>query len=316
MRIVGVSSQGAGKKTRLSSTKYRVLAIVLVVVVVFAAYYLATSQPTQESPYQPYLDRAVGYLSNQYNPYAGLIPELPNGTTFWLFSDNYLASLAFARYGSSYSGFPVAIDSAIRAYESLLPQSDVVSQYTALNSTTASFDCPLNYSLRWGLSNGSLLEKGQDQIRTTSNTGDPSCAEDNYADLQLLQAVYYHRLGNNTGALWFYGKAVADFNEGGMRDKAYLASGPDSEFQTYKTTLLVYATICLGQQSQQSENLGHAENYLLSLQSPTGGFYTAYTLNLTSLNAPGVANNGSVNTETTSLAALALELMVSPTGAC
>jgi hypothetical protein len=122
--------------------------------------------------------------------------------------------------------------------------------------------------------------------------------------------VYYHRLGNSTGALKFYNLGAKDFDGIGIKDAAFTNPGPgQGEYQTYKIALYIYASACLGQTKSDS-NFTELEHILLSQQdNATGGFYTGYTAGLE--HGPST-----VNTETTALAALALELMINPVGVC
>jgi hypothetical protein len=192
---------------------------------------------------------------------------------------------------------------AIHGYLSTAPWKLTQNQYTALNSTTWSFNCSLPYAISWSQSGAVVGGTASTAIMTTANDWKPDCASQNYADLYLLQAVYYHRLGNSSGALYFLNKAAADFNGVGFTD---LASN-STLYPTYKVALYAYASSCLGQTSEAS--FGGAVSILFSMQdNKTGGFFTGYT---------GPAHpNSSVNTETTALAAIALEQVIKPSSSC
>ena len=284
--------------------RYQILIVLLVILLVasFAPYLYHT--PVSNNQFR--LNMTVDYFANNYNATMGLISEQPNTNTYWLFSDNYLASLALERYdpsNSSTTSFAIALDAAVGGYLATAPQSIRANQYTALNSTSTSFDCSANYEASW--SEGSTLVGSSSiaRVMTTSNDLNPNCASQNYADLYLLQAVYYHRLGNSTGASYFYNKASTDFNGVGFVDLASNAT----LYQTYKVALYVYASSCLGQASGSS--FSSAESLLFSMQdNSTGGFFTGYT-------GTGHPNN-SVNTETTALGALAMEQLFTPSTSC
>jgi hypothetical protein len=198
------------------------------------------------------------------------------------------------------------------AYASTMP-AKILNQYEALNSTDASFSCLNNYTLSWSQTGSrSSPETHAAVIETTVNDGSPLCAapSQNYADLLFLQAVYYHRTENSTEALEFYNLGAKDFDGIGIKDAAFTSPGPGhGEYQTYKIALYIYASACLGQ-SKSDSNFPKLEPILLSQQdNATGGFYTGYTAGLQH-------GSSTVNTETTALAALALELLINPIGVC
>lgn len=278
-----------------------------------AAPYIQGTQPKTRE--QIALDRAMSYFTHSYDYTTGLIPETQGGSAFWLYSDNYLASLAIVRYAGQNQTlvtFATAIYFVTRGYASTIQQGVLVNQYTALNSTVTSFRCSTDYTLAWS-SNGTALDKGGTIIKTTVNNGDPSCStpDQNYADLLFLQAVYYHRLGNMTAALEFYHLGASDFDGTGIKDRPFTTEGSGSfnTYQTYKLALYTYSAVCLGQQTSDS-NFPKLEPLLLSQQdNATGGFYTGYYSNTQRASPTG-------NTETTALAALALELIANPSGTC
>ncbi len=295
------------------------VALVVLLIIVWSVPYLTTPPPTAA---KLALNRSVTYFAKTYDFNTGLISVTPGNSTFWLYSDNYLASLALSRYdpqNQSTVNFGASLLFVISGFASTLPASETANQYTALNSTDSSFRCAHDYTLTW--SGGLNASEGTQAatVRTTANDGDSSCAKPtaNYADLQFLQAVYYHRLGNATGAASYYNYAVSSFDGTGFADSAYTSQSSSSYhlYQTYKVALYVYSTICLGQQQSQSARLNNTEGVLLSTQAPSGGFSTGYEPNLLTQGARVIAVGG-VNTETTALAALALELMVNPSAAC
>lgn len=296
--------------------KYQILVAALIILLVVSFL------PTLQAPLpanQVRLNRAVDYFANTYDAKVGLIAETPGSQRFWLYSDNYLSALALGRYSSgnqSTSGFASAIDAAVVGYGSTLPAGLLTNQYTALNSTTASFDCSANYAISWASGGALVPGNGSAAVMTTSNDKGPSCGSQNYADLLLLQAVYNHRLGNNTAALSYYQMAAKEFDGTGFVDLTNSGQAGTRVYQTYKVALYVYATYCLSQQASAS-NLATAERTMLYMQSnSTGGFATTYEGNLTSLSAPGVTASSGANTETTALAALAIELMINPSSSC
>lgn len=311
-------SESESPKRRLWSGRKRYAiagTVVVAVLIVVASINLIPSQTP--SPNQAALNRAIGYFGTYYDVRTGLVPEAPNGTSFWLYSDNYLAALAISRYtpqSQDAANFATALGDAIKGYESVLPSGAAPNQYTALNSTATSFRCSETLVLGWSYgTNASAIGRGATSVNTTASVGKPTCADpsQNYADLLFLQAVYYHRLGNLSAAADYYRLGAADFIGSGIMDRAYNSRTSDSyhQFQTYKLALYVYASICL-KQGTGSATLTQAESTMMKQQdNGTGGFAIRY---VTGQNAPHRA----VNTETTALASLALELMIHPLGPC
>ena len=292
--------------------------IVVAVIAISAFGYFVPTAP--KSPNQVALDKTIAYFVHNYDPRVGLIPETPGGNTYWLYSDNYLASLSLSRYDSSNqstTNFALAISQALGGYAATLPQSDVVSQYTALNSTSATFSCPLTFLLSWSAPpSGQPPGPGSATIETTANNGNSSCASQNYADTLLLQAIYCDRVRSNTSAIMclptaYLQKTAGLFDGTGFADVAFTNTNSSSKgvYQTYKLALYVIASTCLGVSSTDT-NLPTIEGLMLHLQdNSTGGFYSGYT-------SPGNHGSTVVNTETTALASLALKAMLDPSAAC
>jgi hypothetical protein len=287
--------------------RYLVLEVLLVVLIVLSVASALLPVPPKSSD-QSRLDRTIGYFVHNYDTKTGLISETPGGNTYWLYSDNYLAQLAILRddpSNSSTAQFAQALYVALEGYTATLPPSLNANQYTALNSTSASFGCSANYTLSWA--QGATVHPGNGSVilKTAANDNGPSCSSQNYADLLLLQAVYSHRLGNSTTALDYYRLAAADFDGKGFADAAF----DGTTYQTYKLALYVYASGCLGQ-SASDANFPAAKHALFMMQdNSTGGFYTGYD---SSFSHAGTT----VNTETTALAALAIDQSLHPTAAC
>jgi hypothetical protein len=291
-------------------TRYIVLIAFLAILLIFT--FVPLGSPPPKSRDQVALDRAVAYFVTDYNETLGLISEYPGSHVFWLSSDNYLASLALTRYSSSNQStlsYGEVLFAALAGYESTLPPALVQNEYSALNSTSGYFDCSANYTVSWSTGGQIASGSGSAILMTTANNQSPSCASQNYADLLFLQAIYYHRIGNSAAAANYYQEGAKDYDGRGFVDLANEGANQTApSYQTYKVALYVYASICLGEQASIA-NLPTVETTLLHMQSnSTGGFATSYGSNLT----PG----SGVNTETTALAALALELMITPTGTC
>lgn len=293
--------------------RYIFLLAVLIALILISLFAYLPSGPVP--PKQVRLNMTIAYFAHNYNSTTGLIHESPGSKTYWLFSDNYLAVLAISRYdprNTSTGSFAVAVDSALFSYYATLPPTLSMNQYTALNSTSTSFDCSGDYTLSWLSGNQLVSGSGSATLMTTSNNLGPSCASQNYADLLFLQALYYHRLGNSSGAMAFYAKGAADYNGVGVVDLASNAT----LYQTFKLALYIFTSSCLGQTS--GSGFGAAWATLFALQdNSTGGFYTGYTV-VPSHSGATVYSHGSTmaNTETTALAALAIEQVLKPSTSC
>ena len=74
-----------------------VFAIFSVICLLASAFPLTFSQ----SSYRNATDKAVNYLVLNCNNSICLIPETVNGSTFWLYSDNYLSAIILSYYDES-----------------------------------------------------------------------------------------------------------------------------------------------------------------------------------------------------------------------
>lgn len=299
----------APRKPWYRRTRYIVILGVLAILLVASFVQYAYRAPVTGNQFR--LNKVVDYFANNYDVTTGLIAESPGSHTYWLYSDNYLAVLALERYdpgNSSTISFSAAVDVALRGYLATAPESLGQNQYSALNSTSAYFDCSADFAISWTRAGMPVGGNGSTVVMTTANSQNPSCASQNYADLLLLRAIHEQEVGNTTGALALYRLAANDFDGYGFRDLANInvSTYSPSAYQTYKLALFVYATYFFGQQ-RSSPQLQPALGALFFLQSnSTGGFTTGYSRNSLALGL-GITPSGGVNTETTALAALALE---------
>jgi hypothetical protein len=239
------------------------------------------------------LSDAVGYLIGvgSFDPGLRLIPETPGSTTYWLYSDNYLAALALQQYGrgnATITSIANYISQSLASYAILDHLGDAVNQYMALN---ASVPCTFNASQNYIV--GSM---NADKIMATFNNGTGTLSENQYADIAFLSSICLYRQGDTAGAVASYDTGKAMFDGFGLNDSVFANPGPDQgQYQTFKLALYVYSSALLHQPVDPS-----AVSVLLSMQAPGGGFYTGYD---SSLSHEGT----STNTETTSLAILALD---------
>jgi len=295
----------AASKPWYRKRRYQFLLVVLVALLLIS--FLPSLFQVPLTAKQVSLNRTIDYFANNYDSTTGLIPETPGSNTFWLYSDNYLAVLAISRYDASNqstAGFASSLHVALEGYAATLPSSLSQSQFTALNSTAASFGCSADFAISWVQGAQPAQGSGAAVLKTTANNQGPACASENYADLLFLQALYYHRLGNSNASSTYYQLGSADFDGKGLADRAYNGT----VYQTYKLALYVYTSSCLGHAS--GADFAAANSTLFAMQdTSTGGFYTGYN---TSLSHSGT----SINTETTALAALALEQLIKPSSSC
>lgn len=313
-----MTTNESGKEKSWFRRKWNLVVVVLVIIMLVVYAVPRIGGPSQApSADQAALNRSIYYFARFYDLTTGLMPETPNGTTFWLYSDNYLSSLAISRYSSSNQStmnFATSLHYLVEGYASTFDGGNISSQYAALNSSVASFNCSNDYALSWSRGGGNPpAGSGARTIETTANDGNGACATlaQNYADLLFLQAIYYHKSGNAAHAASFYQAGARDFDGIGIADSAY--SDPSSSsyhvYQTYKLALYLYAVACTGQRSTDT-NFSLLNSTLLSLQDKaTGGFFTGY------YPTPATHSTG-VNTETTALATLAIELVISPSASC
>ncbi len=239
------------------------------------------------------LSDAVHYLIGvgSFDGALRLIPETPGSTTYWLYSDNYLAALALQHYGkgnATTTSYANEISTSLTSYLILDHVDGAVNQYMALNaSVPCEFDASRNYT---------IATVNAAKIMATFNNGTGTLSETRYADIAFLTSICLYRQGDTAGAIASYDNGPARFDGFGLNDSVFANPGPDQgQYQTFKLALYVYASALLHQPVDPS-----AVSILLSMQAPGGGFYTGYDSSL--------SNEGtSTNTETTSLAILALD---------
>ncbi len=241
----------------------------------------APSSSESTTPQNATLIRAVDYLIDGYNPDVGLIPETPGSSTYWLYSDNFLAAQALLQYGKSNN---TVFDIGQNISKTLQRDSAGIgaeNQYAmALGEGPCQFHSAVDYN---------VSSSGGIQIRTTLNNEAGNLSANQYADIAFLTAICLHT--NQPQALAEYDVGQGMFDGIGLRDLPYNQS---ELYQTYKLALYIYASDILSQPVNQT-----ALATLIRMQAPNGGFYTGYD--------PTYSPAGTLtNTETTSLAILAL----------
>jgi hypothetical protein len=241
---------------------------------------------------------AVNYLERNYNATIGLVHESPDSSTFrntyWVYSDNFLAQIALATYDPknvTLVNISQNISRTIAHYT--YGQPDLVNQYLVLATSLFPFNATKNFIL--ASTNGAT-------IKTTINNQTGKLDPRSYADIAFLEAIAYHKKGEDQNALTVYHEGLVTWDGFGFKDNAF-----NGTYATYKDALYILASKILNQ-PYNPDAFQNLLNSQLVNGVDNGGFATSYTGN-------GTAASGS-NTETTSLAILALsypEPSVSPT---
>ena len=264
--------------------------VILILVLAAAAYVGSTRLQSRSSSTQtpamalgPNLASAANYLVLNYNSALGLIPETPGSNVYWLYSDNFLASLALAQYGQANTTISKVASDISVTITNYLPLGSTVNQYTTLELGVCQYDSAVN---------DTVLVSGSTRIETVDDNGSGTLSVTEYADIALLDAVCQYHNGNTQAAMAAYQEGAKMFDGIGLAD---LPFNQTRQYQTYKLALFIFASVVLGQPVN-----GTALSTLLMMQAPDGGFYTGYDANY---------SHGTTltNTETTSLALLALE---------
>ena len=237
---------------------------------VFSAYG-ASSQSSEAAR------RATDYLVSNYNPSIGMISETPKGNAYFVYSDNFLAAYVLGlSSNSTLRAIAANITATDDRYLAMVPGPK--DQYQVISSSNGSFFASNNYV---------LAHVGSSVIETTLNNGSSTLSPTEYADIAFLEALYWHQVrGGYVFQNFDYG--VSLFDGLGFKDKAFTGT-----YQTYKLALYDYVGKAVG-----GALPGGLEANLTRLQAPDGGFYTGYQ--------PGFSPSGTTDTETTSLAILAL----------
>ena len=243
-------------------------------------YYLSQeSQPpvrlyaaTQE------IQSACTYLASNYSASLGLIAETPSHARYYLYSDNFLATLVLPNDCNNPS-LAKNITSTLSRYD----PSKIPNQYMALECQW-NFNASNDYDL-----NG--------PIWTTVNNGNGFLSPNDYADVAFLQAYYDAECSHNSGgALTLFQTGNQTYNGIGFNDTAFQEDNSKGVYQTYKLALYIYTARLLSETVPLSALVNMAR-----MQAPSGGFYTGYDASYSN-------NHTSTNTETTCLAIMALEV--------
>jgi len=232
--------------------------------------------------------RAVNYLAANYNRSIGMIPEVSKGNTYFVYSDNFLAAYVLGKFGNStVRAMAANITSTDDRYLAMVGHPE--NQYQVITSGNGAFFASSNYV---------VAHVGSAVIETTQNNGTTALSPKNYSDIAFVEALYWHQQRNanysvinfNLGSRLYDGRGIVDQTTTG------------GEYQTYKLALYDYVGKILGRAVPAG-----VEADLVRLQAPDGGFYTGYYYDL-------ATGGTTTNTETTSLAILALSTQNAQSG--
>jgi hypothetical protein len=223
------------------------------------------------------IQSACDYLLSNYNSSLGLIAETPSHQRYFLFSDNFLASVVLPKdcYDPSLAN---SIDSTLARYN----PSKIPNQYMVLECRGPYFNGSTNYEL-------------SGKVWTTINNGTGPHLNDSYADIAFLQAYFDLKCQHNAEKQSPFDAGANLYDGVGFNDSAFRVGPSAGIYQTYKLALYIYIAALLN----QTVPLSVLTN-MMAMQNPAiGGFYTGYN--------PNHSINGTTNTETTCLAIMALE---------
>ena len=210
------------------------------------------------------LKRLETFLLNQFNPEVGLVKESPDSSilpTYWLLSDNLLASLALCNY---YPDKAKAINATLMKYGYL---RNGIHEVLAGGTITIPLETPevvvvantTNYAIKTEIRKGKVMNDWID-----------------YADLLCYASVSEWNAGHREMAKNYFLRALDMWNGIGLFDKP---TRLDGFYSTYKLALLLYASKLIGESIAYRWNL---EEILWSFQREDGGVRSHYLGNLTS----------------------------------
>lgn len=261
----------------------------------------ARADSTKTAENDQVLDLALSYLCTYYNGSVGLIRECPDdpikNNTYWIYSDNYLASQVLRNCSQSNDSHKHMADDIATKMVNCLAGLEPINQYRVLFPEKNVSESAFNVKDPAGLT---LEPIGNATIKTHQNDPTGENELDTFADIAFLKAVYYD---NST----IYDEAVYDepyYYDGiGIIDcgNTNTSGAFNGHYETYKLALYIYTSKSLGRiPDPQAE----VTLKLMQQVEGEGGFRTSYDSNRTA--------TGLNNTETTCLAILALDYQTEP----
>ena len=231
------------------------------------------------------IDKGVSYLDTRFHPVLGLLNESPQVAPhkYWLANDNLLAAHALAELGRT--GLSNKIILSARTYG--VDRNGLIEVIWGVPVTYPPF-----------VGEQILIKRIEDNEIWQENhlQGSQFLDWQEYANLGFLGALNQFHRGNIQEAIDQYDATLVRFDGIGFKDKAH-----DGRYETYKLALAIFTGRTL-QTTNPDE--GNMLSILTELQAEDGGFYTHYVTS----DSP----QGDTNTETTSLALLALHIAGCP----
>lgn len=232
------------------------------------------------------------YLLRNYNHSLHLISESPNENPglYWLYSDNFLASLALK---DNYPDISTTINESIDSYQLLIEDKCQVLLGTNIDDNL----------FAQGLDQIDIQTIGTRIIRIHKANPDTYMSDwQEYADRLLLASINCANNNEPEQALQLFNQASSMYDGTGFADKVY---DTDSYYSIYKLALYLIAASQLEITLPERDSI---VNTILEFQDINvasnryGGIYTDYTADKN--HKPGC----DTNTETTSLCLIALSL--------
>lgn len=265
------------------------VALIAVSLVAGSVIYYCRNQSQNASIITKNADR---YLALVYNSELGLLPETLDNKTYWITSDNLLAFYALKNFDPPVSA---SIESKIKSYAS------------AQGLPTDSEGLPISYKHEAVIGDVLSLPFRSNNTKTIlNNSGYNIQAEidndnlmldwQNYSDLIAYKGLSYYNMGLPRNATDQYNQMMQKWDGHGFQDAAF--NKTTGLYDTYKLALaLLLAKDLKISPTNQTRQM---TAIITAMQDPiSGGIHTRYTYTT----VPQIG--GSINTETTSLVAIA-----------
>jgi hypothetical protein len=221
-----------------------------------------------------------------YNSSLGLAKENDVLERYWLWSDNFLASLALSKSDPTISK---NLSITLQHYKNQF-KIEYRSAWAALGNNydgsigTISFNTPSDVHLT-------------DKVWYTAYDGKDQLRCGDYADIAFLKSVYLYKINQFDEARYCYNLGVSMFDGKGFRDKAFDSNA--GGYTTYKLALWKIADDIMPFGTNDSRIV---DKILVAMQHPcTGGVYTHYRADLSP------PPDSRPNVETTSLSIMAFD---------
>ncbi len=256
----------------MRTTVLRIQCLLLLALLMAACTQVQAIPGEQFPTYQPYLGRALSYLTRQIDE-TGLLRAAPTAAApqHWLAPDNLLALWAF--------------DTA-RAGEAAAKLRTALADYAPLQSGL--MEAVHGEPVPWP-PHTVVAREVQPGVWVAAATGSDIAADwEKHSDLLLIGALNAWNAQDSTEAQRLYSQAMAGFDGNGLPH----AGGATGAYATSDLALAIFTGATIGAPLPRA-----LVDALLAKQAPTGGFYAEYT-------TAGPA--GATSTEATAYAALAL----------